>query len=419
MPEPYPVRLSNHAAGLVNSPKRKAALAYLKRAARLDPQPGILCNLAIVLTNFGYYNDASELLHKLVTHDENDLGAWHAYGVLSLVAGMPEDAVECFKKCVALDPNNGTNKFDHSLALMQAGRWEEGWDAYECRRMYKPERIFRDLPRWDGTPNKNVYVWAEQGIGDTFQFARYLAPLKEISKRVVLAIPPSLHEIFAGYKEIGVEILNFNTDAAGIDAEISLLSLPRLLGPTPDRWPADPKLLAKTVQPKFKPLAFSPKLKIGICWACNGASYHNAERSIPFEEMLQLAEEPDADFYSLQVGTPVQDIYSNAAQLIVTDLSAETSDDWCATAAAIKSMDIVVTTDTSVAHLAAILGRNTVMLLARRDWWRWGNEGLKTPWYPTMTVIRQAKPHAWAAEIQQASVIIGHAARAHCANLAA
>lgn len=398
-------KLSNHAAMLLATSRRKTAMALLKRAAGLSDLAGVHANLAIAHTTLGNYAEASKILHGLVTKNNDDLAAWHAYGVLSLVAGLPEDAVECFKKCIALDPDSNSNKFDRSLALMQAGRWEEGWQAYECRKDHKPERLFPGLPRWDGTPGKHVYVWAEQGLGDTFQFARYLPRLRELSPKVILAIPPSLFDVFDGYKEI-VSILGLGAATDDIDCEISLMSLPHLLGPTPDLWPADPGLLAKGLEP----MALTRDFKIGLCWACGPGSHHHEERSVPFEDMLQLAETSAASFYSLQVGPAAAAITASAAQLVVTDLSPAITDDWAKTASAIKAMDIVVSTDTSVAHLAGALGKPTIMLLARRDWWRWGNSGDKTPWYPSMTIVRQEKPFHWEKEIKKVSAIISQAA---------
>lgn len=410
-PETYAARLSNHAAALLGTSQRATALALLQRAASLSTQPGITTNLAIAHMTFGDYAESSRLLHGLVTANPTDLASWHAYGVLGLVAGEPEEAITSFQRCLQLDPSTPTHRFDHSLALMQAGRWEAGWAAYEGRRNYKPERLFPGLPRWDGSPGKSVYVWAEQGLGDTFQFARYLPRLREISKRVVLAIPPSLFTLFEGYKEV-VDLLVFNAEVADIECEVALMSLPYHLGQTPDRWPLDPGLLAKGLAP----LPLTRDFKVGLCWACGPASHHHAERSVPFSSLVRVLENSTASFYSLQVGAAAQDISANAAQLVVTDLSPGLTDDWAQTASAIKAMDLVVSTDTSVAHLAAALNKPTIMLLARRDWWRWGNSAAKTPWYPTMTIVRQARPFCWEAEIKQVSALIGQAAQERSAK---
>ena len=263
-----PNRLSNHAAGLLGTANRATALAALRRAAAAAPESAAIhANLAIALTNFGHYVEASKILHGLVTKNPYDIAAWHAYGVLGLVSAQPEDAVDCFKTCMLLDSSSGMYKFDHALALMQAGRWAEGLEAYECRREYKSERTFSNTPRWDGSANKSVYVWAEQGIGDTFQFARYLPLLAKISRRVVFALPLPLHQLFAPYQE-HVEILRLGSDVADIDCEVSLMSLARHLGPTPAEWPEDPGLLGKNVTAEVP----DDNFRVGLCWACSSTS---------------------------------------------------------------------------------------------------------------------------------------------------
>ena len=403
--EAYALKLSNYAAQLIGSPRRLTALAMLRRAAEMTKTAGVHTNLAISLMGLGVYDESSQILQRLTTENAVDLAAWHAYGVLGLIAAQPEIACQSFRQCRIIEPKILTHRFDHSCALMQANRWVEGWELYETRRDHKPERSFPGLRRWDGSEGKSVYVWAEQGIGDTLQFARYLPLLRQKSKRVVFAVPPSLFKLFAGYKEV-CDIMMINTAVDDIECETPLMSLPQYLGPAPDTWPADPGLLANDI----KPLTLDKPFKVGLCWAVGGTSHNHLERSVPFSQMVGLVENSAASFYSLQVGHDAGALQENDAQLLVTDLNPLLTDEWHHTAAAIKSMDMVVSTDTSVAHLAAILGKPTIMLLARRDWWRWGNAGSTTPWYPTMTIIRQKRPFYWEDEIKTASALVAQAA---------
>ena len=410
-------KLNLQAIALTGKGELRTANALLKRANALDPANAALsCNLAISYTNLGDYDAASRLLLRLLTNEPNNLAVLHAYGVLSLVAAHPDDAARLFKRCYELSPEVGNLKFDYSLALMQAGNWKDGLEAYETRRENQPERAFDGLPRWQGELDKTVYVWAEQGVGDTFQFARYLPWLAERSKKVVFALPPDLHALFKPYNTV-CELVSLTHNASGLDCETSLMSLARYHGTTPEHVPPDPGFIGYDIYPRDLPT--TDKLKVGLCWACNPSSGHYRERSVPLENLLQLAANPDLELYSLQVGASAGDVSRLGAQLVVEDLSSELSFDWRATAAAIKGVDVVVTTDTSVAHLAAILRKPTYMFLARRDWWRWGNEGQKTFWYPTMTIIRQKQPYSWASEVQQVSAILGQAAQARCATRSA
>lgn len=411
-------RLSNHAVTLLNSEKRKTALPLLKRAGELTNDPGVWCNLAIAYTNEGKYVEASQILHQLVTRNPKDLAAWHAYGVLNLVSALPQDAVGCFEKCCELDPKNGAMVFDYSIALMQAGYWQKGLECYESRREWKPERYFPGLPKWTGEEGKSVYVWAEQGIGDTFQFARFIPWLSKRCKRVVFALPADLHSLFKGYSEY-CEIVGHVQDISDVDFEAPLMSLARHYVEVENDAPMfleDLNLLASNVQPRK---IVSDRLKVGVCWATNPSSHHYLERSLPFGSFLEITENSGCSFHSLQIGPASADIIKNSAQLVVEDLSSEMIDDWSATASIIKAMDIVVTTDTSVAHLAAILRKPTIMFLARRDWWRWGNEGETTPWYPSMTIIRQEAQNTWGPEFAKVSAMLGEAARNRLSKKAA
>jgi tetratricopeptide (TPR) repeat protein len=414
MTEKLARKLSNKALSLLNGGKteKTVALAHLRRAHALVPQDAaIKCNLAVAMTGLGHYTEASRLLSELVAANKSDLAAWHAYGVLSLVACLPEDAAACFKRCAELDPGDGDMLFNQSLALMQAGHWRTGLAAYEARRFWKPERSFPGLPAWQGETDRHVYVWAEQGVGDTFQFARYLPWLAARSKRVTFALPADLHGIFAGYEEV-CDLVTLTADVAGVDCETSLMSLPFHQGMTADNVLPDPGLLGSKLGAQ-RPWEPTGNLRVGLCWACNPSSMHHRERSVPLAELLTLAQHGGIDLISLQVGKAAEDIVTLGARDLILDVTQDLEGDWAATASMVKSLDFIVTTDTSVAHLAAILEKPTIMLIARRDWWRWGNSGTGTFWYPTMTIIRQETPFSWSREIEQVSALVGKAAREH------
>lgn len=384
---------NNMAQSLYKSGHRKTALAYVRRAVELEPHnPVFQCNLGSLLTGLGEYNEASQIFLKLVSASSNNALAWHGYGVLGLVAGHPEDAVRCFRQCLRIEPENAMHTFDLACALIQADKWEEGLALYENRRSHRPERSFKGVPSWNGERGRKVYVWAEQGIGDTIQFARFIPWLAERSEYVTFALPAPLCSLFKNYTKIpNVEIVSFNNADVDADCEIPLMSLMFMSGceilPDPGYLKLD----------GYK----NHITRIGVCWGCNSTSPHHQERSVLLEDLLALAEIPNTELYSLQVGERAGDIAKHQAQGIIQDLSHDILENWELTQKHIAGMDIVVSTDTSVAHLAGAMGKPTYMFLARRDWWRWGNEGIQTPWYPTMKIIRAAKPFEWKNEIRQ------------------
>lgn len=396
--------LNNQANSLYIQGHRHTALAHIKAALAQEPKnPLFQCNLAVMLTNFGQYAEASRLLKELVTLNPSSFMAWHAYGVLCLVSGRPKDAEDCFDICIKIRPDYGAFQFDKACAALQAGDWLRGFELYESRKKWKPERVFEQVPEWQGQPNKKIYVWAEQGIGDTIQFSRYLPWLQSISEKVTFAIPPSLLSLFQ-YLPSEIEVVPINEALVEADYHVPLMSLANYFMKS-----------GYADNPFYRSLGYfsadqlqrpsSTVSNIGLCWACNATSANYRERSVPLREFLALTN-ISAEFFSLQIGEAAGDIAKERAQMLITDLSGDIGDDWQKTANYISTMDYIVSTDTALAHLAASMGKPTIMFLARRDNWRWGNEGEKTPWYPTMTILRADKPFDWSGPVQKARTIL-------------
>lgn len=399
-------RLNNIGSQLYRDGKRQVALSLIKKALYFDPKnDGIICNLACVLTNFGRYEEAAKIFHDLVSRKPTNILAWHGYGVLNLVSGRPNYAQECFSRCIDLDPENGSYKFDLACAVIQLGNWKQGLKLYECRRKWKPERTFKDLTGWTGEAGQKVYVWAEQGIGDTIQFSRYIPWMSKICEKLTFAVPPYLLDLFKPFEKY-CQVVSLVGAMIDADYHVPLMSLAHYHGMDKYVGPAD----FGTRTPNG--------YKIGICWACNPSSANYRERSIPLVDLLRLTELP-FEFHSLQVGSSASDASREASQNLIIDHSAECTENWLKTRDIISECDYVVSTDTSVAHLASSMGVPTIMFLARRDWWRWGNEGSSTLWYPSMTIIRQEIPFKWEKEIDQAYAILEKAARERNQELAA
>jgi len=404
--------VSNMVAATVSSPtaplaKRKAALHMLERIHALDPGPRTLMNIAVVNTKLGNYREAEEQLDAVLLANPEYLGAHHARGVLHLVMDKPRQAIDDFKRCIDLAPDELNHRLDLSMALLQAGLWADGFDMYETRKQINPERTLKGVAPWKGDPDPyglHLYVWAEQGIGDTFQFSRYLPWACSRAKRVTFAVPYTLLDIFEPWTAYlpNLEVTAFSGYVPEtVNAETSLMSLAHWSGTAfSSDVPQDPGYISVWAQQRFLtgkhcPLVRQgPMLKAGLVWACNPGSAHSAERSVPFEDMLTLIKLPQFEFYGLQVGERAADITAHQAQTFVTDLSPWILDDWSRTVTCIQQMDVVISTDTSVAHLAALMNKPTYMLLARRDWWRWGSD-VTTPWYPTMNIARPRKPFVW------------------------
>lgn len=409
-------QFNNIATHLYKDGKRHTALALVKNALNLEPNSECyLSNYACLLTNFGEYEKARSIFIEILDRNKDCLLAWHGYGVLEMVSARPRNAIRCFEKCIELDPENGSHKFDYACAVIQSGDWKKGFELYESRRAWKPEREFPQFIPWNGETGKKVYVWCEQGIGDCIQYARYLPWLVSVSENVTLAVAPNLIELFKGFDKI-VRIVPLTGAMVDSDYHLPLMSLAHFYfkaGFTEVPIPIPHNGL------EFTKASFGGKYKIGLCWACNNTSINYRERSLPFEQLLKLTEIHNTEFVSLQVGEASGDIAKARAQNLVEDMSSITNDSWQGTVSVLSACDFVISTDTSVAHLAATMGIPTVMFLARRDWWRWGNSGETTPWYPAMTIIRQEVPYKWEKEIERAYAILDNAAKNRCKEIQA
>lgn len=396
--------LNNIATQLYKEGKRDTALALVRRAVALEPDNECYqVNLGCILTNYGEYEKARQIFLDVLDKNRDSVLAWHGYGVLEMVSARPREAIKCFAHCVRLEPKNGSHLFDHACAVMQSGDWKSGFQLYECRRKWKPERQFEQFQEWNGETGKKIYVWAEQGIGDTIQYSRYLPWLIERSEKVTFAVPPYLFELFKDFQQL-CKVVPLTGAMVDADYHVPLMSLAHYYKQDGREDIPEPSEFFECSLGTDK----KNGIRIGLCWACNSTSINYRERSLPFEKLLRLTE-LDADFISLQVGDSAADIAKARAQNLVRDMSGEINDNWDATRRLIADCDYVVSTDTSVAHLATSMGIPTIMFLARRDWWRWGNAGSTSVWYPSMTIIRQDIPFKWENEIEEAYAILKNA----------
>jgi hypothetical protein len=261
---------------------------------------------------------------------------------------------------------------------------------------------------------RHVLVGHEGGFGDDIMFVRYLPQLADVAGRVTLKMPKDLHRIFAGI-DPRVRIVA-NHDAVGhYDLECPIQEFPYLFGTELDTIPIAPYLAvsaASIAQRRLPDLSPGATLRVGLCWAGQlradvSAAAIDRRRSMAwsqFEPLLQV--EGDVDFYSLQLGSPANQMQSGHCRRVLN------SPDFYDTAAIVGQLDLVISVDTSVAHLAGALGR-PVWLLNRFDTcWRWLRDRDDSPWYPTMRIFRQQKPGDWAGVVARVARALPNAKQA-------
>jgi tetratricopeptide (TPR) repeat protein len=323
--------------------------------------------------------------------------------------GRHEEAMRCFDAALALAPEHADIHYNRSLLLLLTGRIEEGWAEHEWRwraaGFTSPRRDFT-APVWDGSqrPDATLLLHAEQGLGDTIQFVRYAAAARARVGRVILEVPLPLLPLMGGVEGVD-EIVVAGRKLPFFHAHAPLLTLPHLFGePAGLAAPylaADPERVARWAAELGEA---GPK--VGLVWAGNPKHGNDRNRSLPAAELWPLLAEGRAQLFSLQLPPRSGDLAELGLDETIADLSARLTD-FTETAAALAALDLVITVDTSVAHLAGALGRPVWLLLPFAPDWRWGLGSAESRWYPTMRLLRQTQAGDWHAPIAEAASRLG------------
>lgn len=323
-------------------------------------------------------------------------------GVVLRKQNLPAEAERCLRESIALEPQNADAHFNLADVLLYQGKFEQGWKEYEWRfRIQDRAPIFHDQPLWRGESlaGKTILIHAEQGYGDTFQFLRYLLPLKRQGARILFECQTGLRRVLRACTYIDQIIERTPTLAIPSDYDVyaPLLSLPGIMQ---TRFESIPREIGYVrVEPAMHQrwqarLAIDPKFKIGIVWSGKPSHADNPNRYCALTHFSAIADLPGVSLYSLQQGPAATEFQTMPWASMLTDLHDEISD-FADTAAAISAMDLVISVDTSVAHLAGALGKTVWVLLSNSPDWRWLTTGTDCPWYPNMRLFRQTQAGDW------------------------
>jgi tetratricopeptide (TPR) repeat protein len=333
------------------------------------------------------------------------LNPGHIHALRNLAAslralGSFEEALTTYRQAVRIAPLFAEAHRDEGLLLLLLGRFEEGWRKYEWR--WRASTVGANPirgPRWSGEPlaGRTVLLQAEQGIGDALQFIRYVPLVAQSGGAVILNLPSSLARLGGNAISAATRTVPFNATLPPFDCHAPLLSLPRIFGTTLGTIPARTPYLAAPpdcVARWKREFSGFDGMHIGVAWAGNPTHENDHNRSIAFSHLLRLFANRRVRWYSLQVGERAGDVRT-AAEFGIVDLSTRLTD-FAETAAAINALDLVITVDTAVAHLAGALGKPVWLLVPCVPDWRWLLARDDSPWYPAMRLFRQTRRNAWA-----------------------
>ena len=376
-----------------------AAVACIRRALAMTPdQPFILAILGNVLVRMEHYEAARQTLERAIELDGRQRGFWHTLG-LAWMPDDPEKSIECFKKAMempgAADDTHPTR--DLAIAQFMLGRWQEGLDNfYEGTRNGSQLVWASGIPEWRGQDlhGKTLLVHHEQGFGDTIQFCRFLPDI-DSTARVILSVPAPLVRLLRDRcRGLADEVVCSLDSPPPADYQVPLMSALRFLK-VGERVlePFAPYLGAPEQGPRIK-RGPNTILTVGICWSGSANYLFQARRAVPFEDFLSIAVIPGVQLYSLQKLEPAGDVKKFGAEALVADLSGVVGD-FADLAYVIDQLDLVVSVDTAALHLAGAMGKPCIGLMRYNGCWRWGQKTDKTPFYPSMTLVRQKTPGDW------------------------
>ena len=393
----------------------EAEAAY-REALKLRPEAvAAYNNLGNVLQQTGRPQEAADVYEQALAL--NPAAAPSHYNLATALRALdrPHDAEPHYRQALALQPDYFDAQFGLGTLLLSLGEFDEGWRLFESRYAlprfthYKTKAML-PLPQWQGEPlhNRSLLVWQEDGLGDMIQFGRYLPLLKAAgAARIAVVCAPSLHRLFANVD--GVDTL-LTHDAAmaqvgGYDCWTSLLSAPTHLRTSLSTIPAANYLHADAERAAYwrdRLAHLPPGPRIGLVWKGNPRHHNDAHRSLTSLAMLlPLWSIPGVSFVSLQKGQGEDEASQPSAFQPLLALGHELAD-FADTAALIDGLDLIVSVDTSTAHLAASLGKPCWVLLPYHDPdWRWLHGRSDSPWYPqTMRVFRQPRARNWSAPVE-------------------
>jgi len=396
---------NNLGVTLRNMGRLAASEACYARAQALNPEDaGVMSNRANVLRELGKLAAAEALQTKALEIKPGDAGLIYNAGVLQRDKGEPKNALILFERALAFDPDNEDLKWDRALALLQAGDYGKGFPAYEARwGLTRAKHKKMPMKLWDGSPlgGRNIFLTDEQGFGDVLQFARFIPEVKRRGAgKVVLECQPELMRLLAATPGVDA-VLPRERAVPACDVYTPVLSLPGIFGVTLETLPKQvPYLVAP--EPSHL-LPDDQRTKVGLVWA---GKPKPRDRSCPLEKLLPLFADPRIAPYSLQVGPRAADLKALGADAFVTDLEPVLCD-FAETAAVLKQLDLLITIDTAIAHLAGALGVPTFLLLRYTSDWRWFDKGLTSPWYPSFRLFRQRAPNDWNGALDEIKAAMG------------
>ncbi|MFH1028674.1 MAG: tetratricopeptide repeat protein, partial [Pseudomonadota bacterium] len=379
----------------------EAEQAYRRALSDSPDSPAILFALGEILLKQKSYPEAELYLHKAHILKPESFEILLGLGNVLSSQGKIIEAIGICKKILTLRPDCLEVVYNLATLQLRSGDYLAGFANFEARldiEKFDIDPRHYPQPRWDGSPlnGRSILVYGEQGVGDVIQFVRYIPLVAERGGKVVFEVDPPLIPLLESFPGVHRIVPKSKTPPI-TDVYIQLMSLPYILGTTidtvPDRVPYIYPDAARVIKWQ-QILGNRPVFKIGLAWRGNPKNPRDKERSCGLNVLTPLGGFPDVEFFSLQVGETAAEAASGPTGMHLVDTSSLQAG-FTETAALIANLDLVISVDTAVAHLAGAMGTPVWLLLTKGTEWRWLDGRCDTPWYPTMRVFEREQEHDW------------------------
>jgi hypothetical protein len=402
-------------AALQKAGQMDQALAEYQKALAINPRfAEAACQIGVLLMARDQSQEAIDYLLRAVTERPDYARAHNNLGAAQYNTGRFEESIASFQRAIALRPDYAEAHWNLGLAHLIGGDFARGWTEYRRGWPHQTRLAPIQYPgvEWDGSnlAGKRILIHNLWALGDAIQMARFLPRVAELGGRIICCCHRPLHRILRQIAPVE-QWIGLDEQPPAYEVQCALMALPAILGVQPNEFaPFMPYLIADTAAvARWKSrMPLDNRLKVGLVWAARSRPAVHRPPPLAFSPLAGLK---DAWFCSVQKPIGLAGLPPDPPPgLTLTDWTNELND-LADTAALLANLDLVITVDTAVAHLAGAMGRPAWVLLEKFPDWRWMTDRPDSPWYPTIKLFRQPKPGDWVTPIEQIVADIQHRSR--------
>ena len=399
----HPDIYNNLGVALRTLGKLEAAVACYRRALAYGQEAAnVYSNLGNALRELARFEEAEAAHGRSVKLDAASPSGIYNGALVDRDLCRDDVAMKKYDQALEIDPDYVDCHGDRSLLLLRNGNLEEGFPEYEWRWRLSnnPPRGFKQ-PLWDGSDltGKTILLHQEQGFGDMIQFARYVPLVKEKGGTVLIECQPELLRLFETLEGVDL-VVSSDAPLPDFDVAAPIITLAKIFGTTLESIPNTVPYVRAPEQQNFVLSPHSGTVSVGICWAGKPTHKNDRNRSCSFVDFMDLTAVPDTTFFSLQKGDAISEYNERAGGILIADVGSKMND-FADTAMVLEQLDVLITVDTSIAHLAGAMGRPVWVLVPFAPDWRWLLDRNDSPWYPSMRLFRQTETGNWAPVFKQ------------------